>query len=735
MISIILITQLLIGTPLSVATTDDALATLANPAGLGTSRNLNFYYLYNFGTPDMRSDFWHSQTFAFQAGNLGISYIDFTDFRLGIGSKVSNGVMFGSTYRRVHGRNFLDAGLLLRPHQYLSIGAVAQSIGYSIKNQYIFGIGLRPLTNRVTLTCDVTSDKWTKPSIGFEADPFDGVEVKAKINPDGVYSVQLGININNLGLGSMLNSSTTSNSAKRWAGYLRLSSEKRRSLVKPSRRFLEMTLSGTVADVKTGFSLMGSSVNHTTYQILKTIKKATDDNSIKGMVLKLENPSMGFAIAQEIKAALNEFKKQHKQLIVYAANMDNIDYFIASSADQIISYPMGETHIPGISSRSMYLKGILDKLGLEYDFERIGKHKNAPEPLIQDTMSAETREVINSILDDLFTHITTTIAEERNWTVEQTQAKIDQGFYLARQAKEANLIDDICYGDELDSILKIKYQDYSKIDDTKYNREKNFTYHWQELPVIAIIYANGQIMQGESHSDLLSGENTCGAATLVKAISQVRNDKNVKAIVLRIDSPGGDGFASDLIFRELLLAKRQKPVIVSMGPVAASGGYYIAMLADKIFVSPSTITGSIGAFIPKLVTRGMYEKVGANIETIKRGERADAFSGDRKFNDDERQMLQDILKDFYAQFISQVAQYRNLTVEYVDSVGQGRVWTGNQAQDNKLVDSIGGLLNAIDYAKEKAQVKEVKLEFGPASRRSLFNITMSLINTLKAFVK
>lgn len=733
MISFLLITLLVSNTPLSVTTTDDALATLANPAGLATGRNFNLYYLYNFGSTDTtinKIDFWHNQTFALQTGNLGISYIDMTDFRISIGSKISNGVLIGTTYRRVRGRNFWDAGLILRPHQFVSFGAVVQSIGYSVKNQYILGIGLRPMTNRLTLTCDFVSDEWKKPSLGLEAEPINGIEIKGKINTDGVYSVQAGVNLDKLSIGSILNSSTDKKSAKRWAGYLRLSSERRRSLTKPARRYLDMNLSGTIADQKSGFSLLGGSVDHTTYQILSTINKARQDKSINGIVLKLNNPNVSFAIVQEIKSALNEFKKENKKLIVYAPNMSIIDYYLACSGDEIITHPLGETHIPGITSRSMFVKGTLDKLGLEFDYERIGKHKNAPEILTQDTMSIATREVMNSILDDYYSEITGTIEQARNFTREQLVDKINYGFYTAKQAKQNQLVDDICYEDELDSIIKAKHKLSSKINHARYNQLKDYDYDWSDLPVLAIVYANGDITQGESRSDLLMGGNTCGANTLVRTIRQIRNDNNVKAIILRIDSPGGDGFASDLIFRELELARKTKPVIVSMGPLAASGGYYIAMVADKIFVSPATITGSIGVFSAKFVAKDMYAKLGIKTETLKRGEHADAFSQDRKFNDNERAMLQTQLKDFYDQFIGKVAQYRNLTVEYVDSVGQGRIWTGKQAQTNQLVDSIGSLLNAIDFAQEKTQVKEYKIDTHPKSRRGLFNMTMNLLNTL-----
>ncbi|MEO0091791.1 MAG: signal peptide peptidase SppA [candidate division WOR-3 bacterium] len=707
--------------PLSVATTDDALAILANPAGLGVNRDFNFYYLYNF----TNGNFWNNQSFILQAGNLGVSYIDNKDFRISSGNKFSEGVLGGLAYRKINNTNYWDAGVILRPYKFISLGAVVQSIGHIVPNQYILGIGFRPFSNRYTLTCDANGDNWDKPTFGIEAEPFNGIEIKSKISTDRALAVQIGISFGKIGLGANLNSPAR-NWSPSWNGYLRLNSQNRRRLIPPSKRFLEMKLSGPIADQKPGFSLLGSQVKYTTYEILNTIKKAKDDKNIIGIVLKLDGPNMSFALAQEIKLALDDFKKSNKKIIVYASGMGMKDYYLACGADEIIIHPLGEVVIPGILSRSILLKGTLDKLGLEVDYERIGKYKSAPEAFTEDTLSAATREVINSMIDDYYQNIIKTIAYERKITEQEIENNINYGYFLSKEAKENRLVDSYCYEDELDSLLKIRFKNFNKISWHKYYKEKEYIYDWRDLPEIVVIYAIGDIMDGESGTDPLMGNVTCGANTITKAIREARKDKNVKAIVLRVDSPGGDGFASDLIWRELLLAKEKKPVIVSMGSVAASGGYYISMVGDKIFASPATITGSIGVFSLKFVTQGLYSKLGIKTETIKRGEHADMFSPDRKFSEQEKDILQRQIKDFYSQFINKVAMHRNLTPEFVDSVGQGRVWTGNQALQCKLVDTLGGLLNAIDFAKERANVKEIKVVSLPKTRRSIFNFAINL---------
>ncbi|MCX8015507.1 MAG: signal peptide peptidase SppA, partial [candidate division WOR-3 bacterium] len=446
---------------------------------------------------------------------------------------------------------------------------------------------------------------------------------------------------------------------KHWAGYLRYDIENRRSLVSEAKKFLEMTLSGTIADQRPGFSLFGSAVNHTTYEILNALRKAKEDPKIIGIVLKFENLRMNFATAQEIKSALNECKKVNKKIVVYSPYFDNLTYYLASGADKIISHPLGEVNIPGIFAKSMFVKGALDKLGIEVEYERVGKYKSAPEMLTEDTLSLANREVINAILDDLYQQLTKTISKERNFSDQEITNKINQGFFSAQSAQQEKLIDNICYEDELDSLYKLLFPQARLMPLKKYLRQQAYNYDWQIPPKIVIIYANGDITLGESSTDPLTGNVNCGANTLVRAIRQARKDKTVKAIILRVNSPGGDGFASDLIWREAQITKKSKPITVSMGPMAASGGYYIAMTADKIFASPATITGSIGVFGLKYVTKDLYHKLGVNIETVKRGEHADAFSADRKFSPDEKIMFKKQIENFYAQFIEKVANARN----------------------------------------------------------------------------
>ncbi|MEO0093651.1 MAG: signal peptide peptidase SppA, partial [candidate division WOR-3 bacterium] len=351
---------------------------------------------------------------------------------------------------------------------------------------------------------------------------------------------------------------------------------------------------------------------------------------------------------------------------------------------------------------------------VEVEYERVGKYKSAPELLTEDSLSSAYREVLNSILDDNYQYFITTTAQARGLSKAELEKKVNYGFFAPDSAKIEGLIDTFAYADQLDSILKSKFGKFKKITERSYRTKTKHNPNWTETASkIAIIYCLGSIVQGESRTDPISGEIIMGANTITQAIKKARRDRSVKAIIFRINSPGGDGFASDLIWREIELTKEKKPCIVSMGPVAASGGYYISCNSDKIFALPATLTGSIGVFSLKMVLAGLYDKIGVKTQVMKRGEHSDAFSPHRKLTAEEHQMLKKATQDFYHQFIQKVAKGRNKTYDYIDSIGQGRVWTGNQAKENGLVDTLGGLLAALDFAKQKTEAKEPKIIFLP----------------------
>jgi len=370
--------------------------------------------------------------------------------------------------------------------------------------------------------------------------------------------------------------------------------------------------------------------------------------------------------------------------------------------------PPGELFTIGLAADVMFFRGSLDKLGVYPDIYQIGKYKSAGDTFTQKQMTDAHREYINSMVDDLFGRYVEGIAKSRNKSVDEVKTLIDNAPYSAAQAKDAGMIDGALYHDDVEKELK-KRLGYKDDDELHIARGSDYRQISQESlglnksEKIAVVYAAGDIVSGKS-SFGSGGEETIGSDSLVRTINEARDDKGVKAIVLRIDSPGGSGLASDIIWRAVEAAKAKKPVVVSMGDVAASGGYYIACNANKIVAEPSTITGSIGVVGGKPVLKGFYDWIGVTNEYVMRGKNSGMFRETEKFDDSERAKFQEFLRNTYEDFITKVGKGRNKDKDYIDSIGQGRVWTGSQGKERGLVDEYGGLDKAIEVAKQLANI-------------------------------
>ncbi len=442
--------------------------------------------------------------------------------------------------------------------------------------------------------------------------------------------------------------------------------------------------------------------------LLTQLRKAKVDNRIGAVLLDINFPGIGWGKADELRDAVKEFRTSGKPVYAYMQIGTNREYYIATAADKVFLPPPGDLYINGFAAEAMFYKGSLDKLGIEADVIQIGpKYKNAPDRYTKSEMSDGQREVINAILDEYYTRFTSAIAESRKKAVEDVSAIIDAAPYNANQAKALGLIDDAFYREQVDEELKAKlgYKEDDKlrtIAGSKYREVPSDSLGLNNGERVAVIYASGAINIGKSSSGPLSGEMV-GSDTIVEAVNDAANDKSIKAIVLRVDSPGGSALASDLMWYALENAKAKKPVVVSMGDVAASGGYYIACNANKIVAQPASITGSIGVFMGKPVVKGLYDWLGVTNEYVLRGENAGIFRETEKWTPAEREkMVSQTNSIYFDNFIPKVAAGRNMTAENADSLGQGRVWTGTQAKANGLIDEFGGLERAIDIAKELA---------------------------------
>jgi protease-4 len=463
-------------------------------------------------------------------------------------------------------------------------------------------------------------------------------------------------------------------------------------------------------------------------RLLSEIRKAKADKRVGAILLEIDMTMIGWGKADEIRDTLADFRSTGKPVYAYMEYGTNKEYYLATACDRIYVAPIGDLFIVGLAADVMSLGGSLDKLGVKADFHQIGKYKTAPEQYTRKEMSEASREVINSILDEFFARYVSTIAATRQKSEADVRALIDSAPLGAWEAKQAGLIDDAKYRDEVEDELKkrLGYKDADKlrkVREADYRRVRPETVGLGEGERIALIFASGPIGGGQSNDgSAFSGQST-GSDTVVKALNDARDDKTVKAIVLRVDSPGGTSYASDVIWHAVERAKAQKPVVVSMSDVAASGGYYIAATASKIVAEPSTITGSIGVYAGKPVIKGFYDWIGVNNEYVLRGKQAGMFRETEPFSPDERAKFEAMLKSFYYDdFLPKVAKGRGRDVQYVDSIAQGRVWTGTQAKERGLVDEFGGLDKAVEIAKGLANIpadKGVRRVVFPAPRTFL----------------
>jgi protease-4 len=443
--------------------------------------------------------------------------------------------------------------------------------------------------------------------------------------------------------------------------------------------------------------------------LVMQFKKAKVDKRIKAILLDVNTSGVGWGKAEEIRDAIADFRSSGKPVYAYIEFGLNKEYYIATACDKIIVPPPGELFINGLAADVMFFRGSLDKLGIYPDIYQIGKYKSVGDMFTQKQMTDAHREYINSLLDDLFSHYVNAIARARHKTPDEVRALIDNAPYSAIKAKEAGLVDETLYRDDVEKQFKkmLGYKDtdaFLPVRGTDYRDVSPESLGLNKGERIAVIYASGTIGSGSSENSP-SGDQSIGSDTVAKALNDAAADKSIKAVVLRVDSPGGSGLASDVIWHAVEAANQKKPVVVSMSDVAASGGYYISASAAKIIAQPSTITGSIGVVAGKPVMRGFYDWLGISNEYVLRGKNAGMFRETEKFSDDERAKFEDWIKTtYYQDFVPKVAKGRNKDAQFVDSVGQGRVWTGAQAKDRSLVDEFGGLDKAIEVAKQLAKI-------------------------------
>ncbi len=468
--------------------------------------------------------------------------------------------------------------------------------------------------------------------------------------------------------------------------------------------------------------------------LLKNIQKAKLDENIEGIFLDMSFTMAGWASMHEIRNALLDFKESGKFIIAYGDFLSQGAYYLASVADEVYLNPEGAIDFVGLNAEVVFLKNMLEKIGVDMQVIRYGKYKSAGEPFFREDLSAENRDQMQAYLSSMWNAVIKDVSEQRNMSVNELNSIADAFQTRTPEgALEAGMIDGIAYKDEIMDNMKARLE----LDENKEVNLVNFTkYKKAPLPdsmlptgkreKIAIIYGSGNIVM-ESDNDL-----TMGANRVAKAIRTARKDTTVKAIVFRVNSPGGSALASEVMLREVMLAVEEKPVVVSMGDVAASGGYYVACYADKIIANPNTITGSIGVFgiVPNM--KEMFnDKLGVTFDNVKTNELADLGSVSRPLSRSERQIIQEQIDRVYETFIHHVAEGRGLTVASVDSIAQGRVWSGIDAQRVGLIDDFGGLNFAIEQAAELADIESYRTIEYP-EQKDLFEQIMEGFGSVEA---
>jgi protease-4 len=488
-------------------------------------------------------------------------------------------------------------------------------------------------------------------------------------------------------------------------------------------KLASIVLSGAMAETAGQGGLFGE-IEQDLRKTIERLDKAAQDDTLAGVILKLDEVSLGRGRIDELRAAIGRVRAAGRKVYCRLDSADTAHYLVASACDEIVLPVSGMVALPGVRLEITYYKQLFDRLNIHADFLHEGAFKGAAEPYTREKMSDEVRQNLTGIVNDFYEQMVETIAADRKLSADKVRQLIDRGLFSATAAKEAGLIDEVAYSDEFETGLEKKLGvdelelvvGYGKKKvDTDFSGPAGILKLFQMMlgaeptsnisnrKKVAIVYAVGEITTGEGGAGMFGG-SSLGSDTIIKAIKKAEEDKSVVAIVLRIDSPGGSALASDLMWREIVKCK--KPLIASMGDVAASGGYYIAMGTDKIYAEPGTLTGSIGVVGGKIALEGLMKKAGITSEVISRGKNAGLLKGNSPFTDSQREAFQAMLKDTYQQFTTKAAKGRKMEVAQLDKLAGGQVWTGRMAKQNGLVDELGTLRDAVAEAKRRAGLAE-----------------------------
>lgn len=643
-----------------------------------------------------------------------------------------------------------DVGLLVRPAPWLALGLAVRDLttpvlaGLPLQRVYDLELAWRPLGhNRLELGAGVQIGERrgdVDPSLRVAAEPWPGLQLLAQAqlvtrdfyrqgarDSDLRATVGLQLSLERLratfstvvgrafaaGPGPLGEHAGTRAPYQGVSLSLALSGARRPPLIAPTPRLVQLELGGALTQRKL-------------IALVRTLRHIERRSDVRGLLLRIADLEPGWAQAQELRSWLHRLRRAGKRVLVYLEAPATQHYYIAAAADRVLLDEAGGVRLNGLGETRFYLRGLFDRVGVEPQFVRIAEYKTAPEALTRHAPSAPSQAMTAARLDDVFAQLVRDLARDRQLTPERVRLLIDHGPFTAPQARAAGLVDEVVRPGELTRhVQRLTRAELVPVAALGRTAER-----WPGGPALAVVVIEGDIVDGRSSNIPLLGRQLVGDQTVVAALEAARLDSRVRAVVLRIDSPGGSALASHHLWAAVRALRRAKPVVVSLANVAASGGYYAACAGDRIFAQPAAITGSIGIFTGKISLAGLLRRLGIGHDTQTRGARAALDSQVAPYSPEEQRFILQQLQHFYRQFLAAVALGRGMTQDAVHAVARGQIWTGEQARQQRLVDAVGGLQEALIEAQRRAGLEDdahVDLVVLPPSDRGLLQRAVRLL--------
>jgi protease IV len=708
----------------SVPGEDGALAVWSNPANLAFDPDSSFALLYTQNLDGQNGRFGAATNFG--PLGTGLSYNSggalpawwtlTTGLGLKLDSRLALGANLGWQLPEGSDNNFAtwDLAIGWRPESWLGLSAVGRNLGnpapeYGVTDTYIGGVALRPWGGIAMLGGEATvsgvADEDPEVAFGgtLRLEPWRGVVVRFSGDQELNLGAGLEVYFGRNGVGGHV-AAASGSAIPAAATIYALSSQTGDRAFGGGHKVPEFVFNGPFPYQPSPGFLAPAQESY--IHLLERLDRAAKDPAVKGMVLHLDQVQLSFAQVAEIRDLIRLARDQGKTVVAYIdRESSNGAYTMAAAADRVWIHPAGELGLVGLSSEAQYLRGALDMIGIEPQAIKRAEYKSSPEMFTNTEGTVAGREQMNALLDDLSGWMVTEIASSRGRTPEQVRNLIDGGPYSAAEAIEKGLVDDSCYPDEVEGKLAELLS--GGIELTEDYGLEGRTSGWRAPREIAVVYVEGAIVSGSSAAPgLLSGGRMAGSDTIVRQLHQARRDQSVKGVVLRVDSPGGSAFASDEIWRAVAQVREAgKPVVVSMGGVAASGGYYVAAGATAIYAEPTTITGSIGVYSTHFSAQELLDRVGVTTELYRRGRNSAMYSITKKLDPEEYAATDRLVAQTYVMFKERVGSGRRMEAEAVETVARGRVWSGTAAMSNGLVDGLGGFHDAVERTRVEAGIR------------------------------